>query len=271
MLKAAFQGVRGAYSETAVEQLIREKIEFVPIHSFDDVFNAVENGDVDRGVIPIENSLTGSIHRNVDLLLKHNLWIMGETKVRIVHNLIVNKGVKFKDIKNIYSHPQGLQQCEKFLSRYTNIEKIPAYDTAGSVKMIKEKKMMDSGAIASKQAAFFYDMVILEDGIEDFEENYTRFFMLSKSKDVRDDANKTSIVFSTKNEAGVLFKSLSVFALRDINLLKIESRPVHGTPWEYYFYLDFEENINNEKGINAINHLKEIATYLKILGCYPKG
>jgi len=227
MLKAAFQGVRGAYSETAVKQLIKEKIEFAPMHSFDDVFSAVENGDVDRGVIPIENSLTGSIHRNVDLLLKHNLWIMGETKVRIVHNLIVNKGVKFKDIKNIYSHPQGLQQCEKFLSRYTNIEKIPAYDTAGSVKMIKEKKMMDSGAVASKQAAFFYDMVILEDGIEDFEENYTRFFMLSKSKDVRDDANKTSIVFSTKNEAGALFKSLSVFALRDINPL--EQRAPWGT------------------------------------------
>ena len=270
MLKVAFQGVRGAYSETAVEQMVREKLEFVPLRSFDDVFNAVENGEVDRGVLPIENSLTGSIHRNIDLLLKYDLWIVGEIKVRIRHSLIANKNIEFKDIKKIYSHPQGLQQCEKFLSRYSHIEKIPAYDTAGSVKMIKEEKMMDSAAIASKQAALYYDMIILEEGIEDVEENYTRFVMLSKSKDISKDANKTSIVFSTKNEPGVLFKSLSVFALRDINLLKIESRPVHGKPWEYYFYMDIEENINNERGKNAINHLKEIATYLKILGCYPK-
>ncbi len=271
MLKVAFQGVRGAYSEAAVEQLIKETIEIVPLHSFDDVFDAVENGEADRGVIPIENSLTGSIHRNYDLLLKRNLWIMGETKVRIVHNLIVNKNVAFGDIRKIYSHPQGLSQCEKFLSKYPDIENIPAYDTAGSAKMIKEEKMLDSAAIASKQAAFHYDMVILEEGIEDLEENYTRFFILSKSKIINDNANKTSIVFSVKNEAGALFKSLSVFSLRDINLLKIESRPVHGKPWDYYFYLDIEENINNEKGMKAINHLEEITSYLKILGCYPKG
>ena len=271
MLKVAFQGVRGAYSEEAVEKLVNEDMEFVPLHSFDNVFDAVAEGRADRGVIPIENSLTGSIHRNYDLLLKHNLWIMGETMVRIIHNLIVNKGVEFKDIRRIYSHPQGLSQCEKFLSKFPEIEQIPAYDTAGSVKMVKGEKMLDAAAIASKQAAFYYDMIILEEGIEDIDENYTRFLMLSKSKEISENANKTSMVFSTENVPGILFKSLSVFALREINLLKIESRPVHGKPWEYFFYLDIEENLNNERGINAINHLKEISTYLKILGCYPKG
>lgn len=271
MVRVAFQGVRGANSEEAVEKLVDEEIEFVQSYSFDDVFNVVETGKADRGVIPIENSLTGSIHKNYDLLLKNNLWIMGETKIRIVHNLIVNKGVKFEDIKRIYSHPQGLSQCEKFLNKYPQIEKIPAFDTAGSVKMIKEQKMFDAGAVASKKSAIYYDMVILEEGIEDIDENYTRFLMLSKSKEVLKNANKVSIVFSSENIPGILFKSLSVFALRDINLSKIESRPVHGKPWEYFFYLDIEENLNNERCINAINHLKEITTYLKILGCYPKG
>ena len=205
MLKVAFQGVRGAYSEAAVEQLIDEKVEFVPLHSFDDVFEAVENADVDKGVIPIENSLTGSIHRNYDLLLKNNLWILGETKVRIIHNLIVNKGTKFEDVKKIYSHPQGLSQCEKYLSKYPEIEQISAFDTAGSVEMIKENKMSDSGAIASKQAAFYYDMVILEEGIEDFEENYTRFFTLTKSQEFSKKADKTSIVFSSKNVPDIFF------------------------------------------------------------------
>jgi prephenate dehydratase len=271
MLRVAFQGVRGANSEEAVEKLVNEEIEFVPSYSFDDVFDVVETGKADRGVIPIENSLTGSIHRNYDLLLRNNLWIMGETKIRIVHNLIVNKGVKFEDIKRIYSHPQGLSQCEKFLNKYSQIEKSPAFDTAGSVKMIKEQKMFDAGAVASRKSAIYYDMVILEEGIEDIDENYTRFLMLLKSKEVPKSANKTSIVFSTENIPGILFKSLSVFALRDINLSKIESRPVLGKPWEYFFYLDIEENLNNERCINAINHLKEIASYLKILGCYPKG
>ena len=271
MLKVAFQGVRGAYSEEAVNKLMKNKVEYAPMHSFDDVFRSVENGEVDNGVIPIENSLTGSIHRNYDLLLKHNLWITGEVKVRIMHNLIVNQGVKFKDVKRIYSHPQGLSQCEKYLSKFPHIEMISAYDTAGSAKMIKEDGMMDAAAIASRQAAFYYEMVILEEGIEDDQENYTRFFLLTNKEEVKEDANKTSLVYALDNLPGVLFKSLSVFALRDINLLKIESRPVHGKPWEYFFYTDFEENLRNERCINAINHLKEITTYLKILGCYPKG
>ena len=272
MLKIAFQGVRGAYSEVAVNKLLNEeKADVIPMHSFEDVFKGIENGDVDRGVIPIENSLTGSIHKNYDLLLQHNLWIIGEVKVRIMHNLIVNQEVEFKDIKRIYSHPQGLSQCEKYLRQFPHIEMISAYDTAGSAKMIKEKGMMDAAAIASKQAAFFYEMVVLEEGIEDDAENYTRFFLLSNKEDVNEEANKTSIAYAADNIPGALFKSLSVFALRDINLLKIESRPVHGKPWEYFFYIDFEENINNDRGINAINHLKEIATYFKVLGCYPKG
>jgi len=273
MLRAAFQGVRGAYSEEAVRQLFGDDVELVPLESFADVFRAVEKGIVDRGVIPIENSLTGSIHQNFDLLLKRRLWITGETKVRIRHHLIAHKGVKFSEIRKIYSHPQGLAQCEKFLGRLKKIEKIPAFDTAGSVRMIRENNERDAAAIASKQAAVYYDMDILREGIEDVEENYTRFFMLSKKKEIAENADKTTIVYSlaSSNEPGTLFKSLSVFALRDLNLLKIESRPVHGKPWEYYFYVDVEINLNDKKGKNAVSHLKEIATHMKILGCYPKA
>jgi len=270
-LKVAFQGVRGAYSEAAVKKHIGELVTVVPCHSFRDVFEAVETGKVDLGCIPIENSRTGSIHQNFDLLLTQNLWIVGETQIRVIHNFIVNKGITLNEIKMVYSHPQGLQQCENFLSQFPQIEQVPTYDTAGSVKMIKEKKILNAAAIASSEAAEYYDMDILQKGIEDVRENYTRFYFLSREKKMAPDANKTSIVFATRNVPGILFKSLSVFALRDIGLSKIESRPVHGKPWEYYFYLDIEDNIEHEACKNAINHLKEIATYTKILGCFKDG
>lgn len=270
MLRVAFQGVRGAYGEEAAEKFIQEEIEFIPFHSFDHVAEALKKGDADRVVIPIVNSLTGSIHKNYDFLLKHNLWIMGEIKIRIVRNLIVNKGVSFGNIKRIYSHTQGLSQCDSFLKKYPYLEHIPTYESAAAVKMVKEKKMLDAAAIASKKAALYYDMVMLEEGIEDNKENYTRYLMLSKSEEINEKADQTSIVFSTKNVPGMLFKSLSVFALRDINLGRLESRPVRGKPWEYQLYLDVEENMKNQKFINAINQLKEITTYVRILGCYQK-
>lgn len=264
----AFQGIRGAYSEAAIRTYYKHSVDLVPCNAFDDVFDAVTTGRVTAGMIPIENSLTGSIHRNYDLLLKYDLWIVGETQVRVMHNLIVHPGIRFEEIKRIYSHPQGLSQCEKFLAQFPSIELIPAYDTAGSVQLIREKGWKDAGAIASRQAAEFYSMEIIKEGIEDIAENFTRFLLLKKDRFVPQGANKTSIVFSTENVPGALFKTLSVFALRDIGLSKIESRPLHGKPWQYLFYLDIEDNIENERCRNAINHLQEITNFFKVLGCY---
>ena len=267
----AFQGVRGAFSEAAAVKYYGRPVELEPCRSFDDVFEKVTGGEATSGIVPIENSLTGSIHRNYDLLLKYDLWIAGETHVRVVHNLIAHPGVKIEEIKRVYSHPQGLSQCEKFLSAYPHFEQVSAYDTAGSVQLIKKNGWRDAAAIASSRAAEWYEMEILRKGIEDNVENFTRFLVLIKNRETPNGADKTSIVFSTEDIPGALFKSLSVFALRDLSLSKLESRPLHGKPWEYFFYLDIEDNIDNERCKNAINHLRETANLLKILGCYRRG
>lgn len=270
--RVSFQGERGAYSEAAaVEFFDGQAIEPVPCETFDEVFGCVENSECDYGIAPIENSLAGSIHRNYDLLLKHDLSIVGEQYLRIVHCLIVHPGTKLTDIRRVYSHPQALAQCESTLDWLPDVERISTYDTAGSVSLIKAEGFKAAAAIASRRAAQVHDMEILKEGIEDNAENYTRFLILAREPIEPPLPAKTSIVFATKNVPGVLFKSLSVFALRDIDLTKIESRPLKGKPWEYFFYLDFVGSMTEERCRNAINHLKEIATYLRILGSYPKG
>jgi prephenate dehydratase len=231
----------------------------------------VEKGETENGVIPIENSLTGSIHENYDLLLKYNLVITGEIKLRITHNLIANQGADLSSIKKVYSHPQAISQCKDYFSKHKNIELVSVYDTAAAARMVKEKGTLKEAAIASGQAALDYGLKILATGIESNHMNYTRFLIISQKMGKENEDSKTSIVFSTKNIPGALFKSLSVFALRDIDLYKIESRPVPGTPWEYIFYLDFDGDIRQEKIKKAISHLEEIANFLKILGSYPKG
>lgn len=268
----AFQGAHYAFSEIAAKKMFGRDVPCMPCKSFEDVFSMVEKGRASHGIIPIENSLTGSIHRNYDLLLEHNLIINGEYLLRIEQHLIANPGVGIEDIHVIYSHPQALEQCRKFLSTLKDVEAVASYDTAGSVKMIKEKKLLHAAAIASKIAARDYKMNILRTEIEDIPENYTRFLILA-TEEYQGTAypDKTSIVFSMKNIPGALFKSLSVFALRDIDLLKIESRPFRGRPWEYIFYLDFAEHKDEEKSQNAIRHLQEITTFLKVLGSYPSG
>ncbi len=271
-LRVAFQGERGAYSEAAAVAHFGPDIVPVPCHTFDEVFEQVEAGAVERGIVPIENSLAGSIHRNYDLLLKHSLHIVGEENLRIVHNLIVLPGVRLEDVRRVYSHPQALAQCEGWLDRLPGVERVPTYDTAGSAKLIREQGLRDAAAIASRQAAQVYQMAILAEGIEDDLENYTRFLVLAREPSVPESGPaKTSIVFSTENVPGILFKSLSVFALRDIDLTKIESRPLRGKPWEYIFYLDFAGSIAEERCRNAINHLGEIATFLRILGSYRRA
>lgn len=271
MKRVAFQGELGAYSELATYEYFGNEVEVLPRQAFRDIFTAVMQGDADHGIIPIENSLAGSIHENYDLLLENDLVITGEIKLRIVHSLLVNPGTDIGDIRRVYSHPQGISQCKDFLSTLTDAEFISVYDTAGAARRIKEGGRKEEAAIASEQAARDYGLSILRSGIESNHMNFTRFYILSKELAPPTDNSKTSIVFSTKNIPGALFKSLSVFALRDIDLHKIESRPIPGSPWVYMFYLDFDGDIREEVTKRALSHLEEIASYLKVLGSYRKG
>jgi prephenate dehydratase len=273
--KVSFQGEPGAFSQVAARQLAGEDFTPVPLPAFQDVFESVASGKCHAAVIPIENTLHGSIHENYDHLLRFNLPICGETFVRIVHNLIAPPGVRFADIRKIYSHPVALNQCRHFLDSQPNAERIPFYDTAGSVKMVMELSLKDAGAIASADAAQIYGAKILRKSIEDDRENYTRFFLLERPKRARKYDNKatnvrfkTSVVFTVRNVAGALFRSLSAFALRDLNMTKIESRPLRGKPWEYLFYLDFIGHKDDPAAQNALGHLAELADTLRVLGCY---
>ena len=267
-MKVSFQGEPGAYSEQAVFNYFGT-VETVPCESFDAMFDAVVSGKSDAALAPIENSLAGSIHQNYDLLLRHDLHIVGEYFLRVQHCLITNPGVKMEDIKKAISHPQALGQCAAYL-RSHGIKAEQVYDTAGSVKMLKESGARDVAAIASKRAAELYGMQILQEGIEDNPENYTRFLAVQREATVPETEAKTSIVFTLKNVPGSLFKAMSVFALRDIDLTKIESRPLQGSPWEYLFYVDFIGSVHDETVQRALNHLGEYAVMLRVLGSYPR-
>jgi len=267
-MKVAFQGEPGAYSEQAVFNYFSD-VDPVSCESFDVMFDSVVSGKSDAALAPIENSLAGSIHQNYDLLLRHDLHITGEYLLRVRHCLIAMPGVKKEDIKKAISHPQALGQCAAYL-RNLRIKPESVYDTAGSVKMLKESGARDTAAIASKRAAEIYEMQILEEGIEDNPENYTRFLAVQREAIIPAGEAKTSIVFTLKNMPGALFKALSVFALRDIDLTKIESRPLQGKPWEYLFYIDFIGSTHDEVSKRALDHLGEYAMTLRILGSYPR-
>ncbi|MGA2716895.1 MAG: prephenate dehydratase [Bryobacteraceae bacterium] len=276
--RTAFQGELGAFSQVAASRLVGDNFIPVPTETFEEVFISVVNGKCRCAVIPIENTLHGSVHENYDHLLKYDLAIRGETFVRIVHNLIAPPGVGFAQIRRVYSHPVALNQCRHFFEENPQIERTPFYDTAGSVKMVMEKGLKDAGAIASAAAAKIYGGRILKKSIEDDRQNYTRFFLLERpkrgSRFVKREAAKrfkTTVVFTTRNTPGALFRSLSAFALRDLNLTKIESRPLRGKPWEYLFYLDFIGHAEDPVSRNALGHLAELADMLRVLGCYPMG
>ncbi len=268
-MKVAFQGEPGAYGEQAVFNYFGN-VETQPCESFDAVFDAVVSGESEAGLIPIENSLAGSIHQNYDLLLRHDLHITGEYPLRVQHCLIALPDVSKTDIRQVISHPQALGQCAAYLRRL-GVKPESVYDTAGSVKMLKESGARDTAAIASRRAAQIYGLQILEEGIEDNPENYTRFLAISKTPaEAPEGEAKTSIVFTLKNQPGALFKALSVFALRDIDLTKIESRPLQGKPWEYLFYIDFIGALHEETVRKALDHLGEYALMLRVLGSYPR-
>jgi prephenate dehydratase len=278
-MRVAFQGELGAFSQEAIRQLLGERAQPVPCQRFDQVFASLKAGDTDAAVLPIENTLAGSVHENYDLLIKYDFEITGETSVRIVHHLIAPPGVTFRDIRRVYSHPVALNQCLDFFARHKNIERITFYDTAGSVKMVMAERPEGGAAIASELAAKNYGGRILKREIEDDRQNFTRFFLLeprgSKPRTPGPRASrgsakewKTSLVFSTKNIPGALFRALAVLALRDLNLVKIESRPLRGKPWEYLFYIDLIGHREDQKVRNALGHLAEFADFLRVLGSY---
>jgi prephenate dehydratase len=276
---AAFQGERGAFSEEAARILLGPGAPVLPCVRFEDLFLSLKDGRAAAAIVPIENTLAGSVHENYDHLLNFDFPIVAETNVRIVHNLIALKGVPFSKVKRVFSHPVALNQCLNFFTRNPGIERIPFYDTAGSVKMLVEEHLTDAAGIASSVAAEIYGARILRKSIEDDRQNFTRFFLLrtpefARRHPVPPAAHahwKTSLVFSTRNTPGSLFRALSAFALRDLNLAKIESRPLRGKPWEYLFYVDFLGRVDTPNARNALNHLAESADFLRVLGCYPKG
>lgn len=273
--KVAIQGERGSFSEQAAEKLLGRGLHLVCCSSFGELFAAIRRGKAQVAVVPIENTLAGSIHRNYDLLLESGLEITAETNLHIEHCLIGTRKARLEQIGVALSHPVALEQCRKFFKKHPHIQARETYDTAGAVQDVVQTGDPQVAAIAGIAAARYFGGRVLAKNIEDNPENFTRFFALEKRVSTRANrrrrsaAVKTSLVFSTKNVPGALFRCLSVFALRDISLSKIESRPQHGRPWEYLFYVDLLADIREERTRNALRHLQEITEFLKVLGCYP--
>ena len=268
-MRIAYQGEPGAYSEAAALRF-KASADLLPQETFEAVFAAVDEGAATHGILPIENTTYGSIHRNYDLLLQHELPIVGEVTLPIVHNLLALEGTTREQLRRVYSHPQGLAQCERFLRTLDQVELVPTYDTAGSAKMIRDGQLRDTGAIASARAAEVFKLSILEAGVQDFAANTTRFLLIGRDAAPLDTANKTTIVFTVSNDAGALFKALSVFALRDIDLTKLESRPIPDRPFEYLFYADLSATREDLPCARALMHLAEFCPLLRTLGSYPR-
>src|SRR5204862_2190366 len=267
-MKIAYQGEPGAFSEAAARRVAHDA-PLLPCRSFEDVFDAVNGERATHGILPFENSIGGSIHRNYDLLLAHELPIVAEVELPVVHHLLALPGATLAGLRRVYSHPQGLAQCERFLRTLTGVDIIATYDTAGSAKMVADAGLTDAAAIASARAGEVFGLTSLAASVQDFDDNITRFLVIGRApvKDVV--ADKTSIVFSLPNEAGSLFKALSVFALRGIDLPKLQSRPIPGRPWEYLFYVDLGIARDEVVCARALAHLGEFAPMLRTLGTYP--
>lgn len=277
-MRVAFQGERGAYSEEAISLLFPDA-EVTPRASLADVFDAVARAVAERAVVPVENSQAGSINETYDLLLAHSLFITSELDLRIRHCLLALPGQVLTDIKTVYSHPQALAQCEEFLRRH-GCEAVPAYDTAGSAKQVAERHAPGTAAIAGRRAAEIYGLQVVAEGIETNPYNYTKFLALSPAPVLGPPAGpgdapwrswKTSIVFTTENAPGALYKALGAFALRGLNLTKLESRPRRDVPWEYLFYVDFDGHQDEPAAADALADLARVCVFLRVLGSYPKS
>lgn len=268
--KVAIQGEAGSFSHQAALELLGEQVEIVPRASFDALFEAVVSSSADRAVLPIENSLHGSIHENYDRLKASPLHIVGETQLRISHCLVARPGASLASIRRVASHAVALSQCRRFFAERPQLEAVVAYDTAGSVKDLLRDGPATQAAIASRLAARLYGGQVLMEGVEDDPQNYTRFLVLARQPGPLAAASKTSIVFSLRNVPGALHRALSAFAARGVDLAKIESRPLRGRPWEYAFYLDYLGDPRGAAG-EALAELQELAEELRVLGSYPEG
>ena len=264
----AYQGESGAFSEQAARKFFGRNAALKPLTTFADVFAYVERFPADFGIVPIENSLFGSIHQVYDLLLKHKLSIIGEVKLRIELHLMALPETRRNHIRTIYSQLQAIGQCENFLGKLKNVKVEAVHDTAAAARYVRERRQHDAAAIASEQAARAHGLYILKRNIESDHRNFTRFIALSRKPNKLHGKAKTSLVIAAKDIPGALFKALAVFALRDINLMKIESRPLIGRPWEYLFYLDVEGAPDRNPLLQALNHLKEVCTFVRVLGTY---
>jgi len=272
----AIQGERGSFSEAAARKLLGAQVALLPCRTFDDVFEAVAAGAASAAVVPIENSLAGSVLRTYELLATAGVVIIGETLLPISLNVIARPGIRLADVKRLLSHPVALAQCHQFLADRPNLEAVAAYDTAGSVKLVMEGNDPTEAAIAGVMAAELYGGEILAHDIQDHKENFTRFLLITASDSSRSRARsahatplKTTLMFRTPNQPGALFRALAAFALRDINLTKLESRPIAGRPWEYMFYVDIGGDSAERNVANALNHLREMCETVVLLGSYP--
>ena len=268
-MKVAIQGERGAFSHQAALELL-PRAGIIPCARIVDVFDALDSGRAGAAAVPVENTLAGSVGEHLDLLLERDVFVHGELNLRIEHNLIAAPGVKLKDVRHVLSHPVALDQCRNFFRSHRSLAAGPFYDTAGAVKHVMAGKLRDTAAIASRRAAQEYGGTVLMRSLEDDKRNYTRFFLVRKNKKIAGGANKTSLAFSLRNVPGALFKALSVFALRDLDLSKIQSRPVRGRPWEYSFFVDVRRGDDSAMRL-ALRHLEEIAGFVKVLGVYREA
>jgi len=264
----AFQGIPGAYSEQAVRQHFGDSVDVLPCRNFSELFEVTQSKQVRYSLLPVENALAGAVNQAYELLLDHDLRIQAEVILHVHHCLLAPKGVQMEQIKHVKSHPQALAQCDKFLKRQ-GIEPIPAYDTAGSAKIISEEKPENTGAIASALAGKLYKLDVLAKEIEDVSFNFTRFFVLGHEDPPRGSYNKTSLVFATRHRPAALYDCLGEFATHGLNLTKIESRPRRNRPWEPVFYLDFEGHWQDDNAQSALVRLLQHASFVKMLGSYP--
>ena len=268
MTTVSFQGIAGAYSEEAILQFFGPQVESLPCRTFADLFVAVEEGSADYGMLPIENSLAGSVVQSYELLMEHDLRVRAEVILRVRHRLLAIPDTPIADLKRVKSHPQALAQCERYLLR-RGFEAVPNFDTAGSARELAEHPEPDTGVIASALSAELYGLAILDDEVEDLPFNYTRFFVLGLDDPPRAQRSKTSLIFTTRHNPGALYDSLGEFARRGINLSKIESRPRRNRPWQYLFYLDFDGHWQDPPCEAALMGLLRRSSFVKLLGSYP--
>jgi prephenate dehydratase len=268
MTRVAFQGVAGAYSEEAVRQFFGPEVESVPCRILEDLFPMVETGDVEYGMVPVENAVAGSVTRSYELLMEYDLRIHAEVISHVHHFLLAPPGARLDDLERARSHPQALAQCQRYLGR-RGLKAEPAFDTAGSARDLAANPEPGVGVVASRLSADLYGLEILDQNIEDFPFNYTRFFILALKEPPRAQRNKTSLIFTTPHEPGALYDCLGEFAQRRVNLAKIESRPRLNKPWQYIFYLDFEGHCKDPECEAAIMGLLRRSSFVKLLGSYP--